>query len=114
MKKIILAITLVFTSVYANKLNNGLKQQCQYMVYGSGKRNKFFTGIMIGIIEGHNFHVDKKNKTDFILKATHGQIIERACKEALNINKAMDFIDKYNIGLSVTMDKETVHYRTVH
>ncbi|MDB2562195.1 hypothetical protein N9X61_01175 [Sulfurimonas sp.] len=114
MKKLIIA-TMVLVglapTVSADMIDDGIKKQCQYIVYGNGSDNSLIDMMMIGIVAGHSFKTT--NLTDFAQKATRNQLVELACKEAFNNNKAIDFMPKFQWGVSVTMDKQYMNQRTI-
>ena len=121
MKKIILTMLLLITSVYAVTPEEGrqnmmedMRKECQHIVYGTGQKQFVPRVYMAGLIRGQTFGIGIENMSKFaITSTTMKPIFERACKEALNDNSNLNFETKFLGGISVTIDKRYVKNRKV-
>ena len=116
MKNLLLATAILMglsSVASANIVDDGIKKQCQYLVYGNGSNDNGVNMVMVGIVMGQTYRTDTENKTQFSNNATFSQVSNRACKEAVNDNSADSFSNKYQWGVSVTIAKEYAKYRTV-
>ena len=93
------------TTSSANNIDEIMKKQCQYLVYGTGENNIYINMYMMDIVAGEMYFTSKKKKFDYAHKTTSNQIKKRACKEALNNNTTKSFEDKYKFGMAMLIDK---------
>ncbi len=121
MKKIILTMVLLITSVYAVTPEEGrrnmmedMKTECQHIVYGTGKRQFVPRAYMAGLVRGQTFGIGVENMSKYaVTSETMNPILQRACKEALDDNSNLDFETKFLGGVSVTIDKRYTKNRKV-
>lgn len=97
MKKTILIalLTLLPLTATAEEIDNILKKQCQYEVYGNGEKD-FLTGsYMLGIVSGIDYITSKKDKTIFANKSSYTIISSKACQNALNNISSNGFLNDF-------------------
>jgi len=93
MRKIIpVVLLLVFSSsIFADGLDDAIKAQCKYDVYGNGRYNRDFDMFLIGWVQSAFYHTPTEEvKTN----ANPSEIISAACQRALNVTKAGNFYGK--------------------
>ena len=116
MKSVLLATAILMSLssvVSASEIDDNIKKQCQYLLFGSGVHDTLAITYMYGVIDGQSFQIKEKDKSDFYLRSNNNSISKRACKEAFSDNSADDFSDKFLWGVAVTIDKEHTHLRKV-
>ena len=112
MKKILFVMVLLLSSTYGSSLDTGIKSECQYRVYGNWNGSPDDSIFMYGIIRGTVFSVE--SPTEFAKSAKPSNIMNRACKEALNNNGPGEFTNKFLWGVTVTVNNKLEEYRTIH
>ena len=106
MKKIILiSLSLIPASLIADfTLDNGIKKECQYHLYGNGVRNDIYSGYVAGIIDGILYTTYEKYQTSFAKHAKTGTIVNKACQNALLNISADGFLNDYKWEVSKLVD----------
>ena len=88
MIKITLAtlIILLPKTVFAGQeIDETLKSQCKYILYGNlqGSHNDQAEGYLLGFVQGLEYMTAKEELTEFFTSRNYRMIIERACQNAL-------------------------------
>jgi hypothetical protein len=87
--KILIALLIIVPGMASEntdadaKINNGLKKQCQYVVYGNGNDSSLYAGVMAGIPEDIRSSLAVKDTTAFSKYTTQSTMQLKACKNAL-------------------------------
>ena len=108
MKKIIIAAMVIVglsATASANKLDNALMSQCEYLLYNKGQKNVALLTYMNGMVVGQQYKVPLEHSTDYSRTVNATKIISRACNEALLDKTDNAFIEKFQWGISISTDK---------
>ena len=90
----------------SRKIDEALKKQCQYVVYGYWEDNEpIWDGYLIGVIDGMLFLMKDSDKTDFAKKSTWGTMKATACKAALSNGSTNGFRFDYRLQLALLINK---------
>ncbi len=103
--KILIALLIIVPSMASEntdanaKINNGLKKQCQYIVYGKGNDSSFYAGVMAGIPEDIRSSLPVEDTTAFSKHTTQSTMQLKACKNALNYISSDGFENDYKMAV---------------
>lgn len=100
----ILTMATLITSANADaqaEINEDLKKQCQYLVYGNGENNVFVVMYMYGVTAGMIAMLTEDEVSDYVIKKTPSrEIVYKACQSALTNTEKLEFqtIFKLEVG----------------
>lgn len=99
-------ITILMTSPInaSNFVDNKLKIQCQYLVYGEGKPNDFYNMYLMGVISGIQYMI--ADPTEFTYNAKDGVKVNKACQNALKNIGENGFASDFKWQATKLMSKE--------
>ena len=89
------SLAVLPSTVLADSIDNMMKKQCQYNVYGNGTTSNSSSSYLSGIIVGINSMIDSKDRTEFSKKSNPGIISDKACQNALNNISSNGFSNDY-------------------
>ena len=80
-----LTILLPKTVFAGQEIDETLKSQCKYILYGNlqGTHNDQAEGYLLGFVQGLEYMTAKEELTEFFTSRNYRMIIERACQNAL-------------------------------
>ena len=110
---LITLITLV-NVVNAKQVDDILRAQCQFLVYGEGIDKPSVYGLLLGIVDGQTYLTSKENITEYAKVSTHGKIVIQSCLEALNKYHIESFRSNFNLGVAATINKKYSEFKTVY
>jgi len=98
--KIIIALCFIIlpnTLLGGKEIDNTLKDQCKYILYGTleGTNNDQADGYLLGFIQGIEYLTDKNDLTEFFTSRNYRMVKERACKNALKHSTEKGFQKDY-------------------
>lgn len=109
MNKILVSILLLSISLFGDTVDNLIKKECQYIVYGNGASDRSISSFMYGVVAGTLYHTEEKDSTKNA-SGTYADISELGCKEALSNNKVDSFQMKFLWGVNVIVNKNFTKY----
>ena len=88
---------LPHTLVAGKEIDETLKNQCRYIVYGNleGENNDQAAGYLLGFVQGIEYTTDKADLTEFFTSRNYRMIIERSCENALKKSTEKGFQTDY-------------------
>ena len=109
MKNIIFVLLVASVFLNAGEVDNTLKKQCQYWIYGNGKSNTVYESFLYGVAAGTYYNTEKNDRSKKC-ESSYSTIAELGCKEALNDNSTESFSNKVNWGIAVTCNNKYAKY----
>lgn len=94
---------MVFTSVNASDIDDGLKKQCQHIVHGYGSPDAQYNAYLLGVISGIQYMTIRT--TDFGEVSSYAEKRHEACKNALNHVSSSGFDADYKREAEILISK---------
>jgi len=111
----LLTLTLQTTTANAegdSEVDEIIKKQCQYIVYGQGQGDELANTFLVSIVLEKQFMVRVEEESDFAKKASIAEINHKACESALTNTEKSSFVSIINYEVEKVLRKPKPHTAT--